>query len=50
MKKSVFATSQWAIKKSKLAILVPTRDLLHSAHALCLTEIVKLNTMNGIDT
>jgi hypothetical protein len=50
MKKSVFATSQWSIKKSKLAILVPTRDLLHSAHALCLTEIVKLNTMNGLDT
>jgi hypothetical protein len=50
MKKSVFATSQWSIKKSKLAILVPTRDLLHSAHALCLTEIVKLNTMNDIDT
>lgn len=50
MKKSVFATSQWSIKKSKIAILVPTRDLLHSAHALCLTEIVKLNTMNGLDT
>jgi hypothetical protein len=50
MKKSVFATSQWSIKKSKLAILVPTRDLLHSAHAQCLTEIVKLNTMNGLDT
>jgi hypothetical protein len=50
MKKSVFATSQWSIKKNKLAILVPTRDLLHSAHALCLTEIVKLNTMNGLDT
>lgn len=50
MKKSVFATSQWSIKKNKLAILIPTRDLLHSAHAQCLTEIVKLNTMNGIDT
>ena len=50
MKKSVFDSSKWTIKKSKLAILIPTRDFLHSAHAQCLTEIVKLNTMNGLDT
>jgi len=50
MKKSVFDSSKWIIKKSKLAILIPTRDFLHSAHAQCLTEIVKLNIMNGLDT
>ena len=49
-KKSVFTSSKWSLKKSKLAILVPCRDTLHSAFALCLAEMVKLNTMNNIDT
>ena len=50
MKKSVFSSSKWSLKKSKLAVLVPCRDTLHSAFAMCLTEMVKLNTMNGLDT
>ena len=50
MKKSVFATSKWSLKKSKLAILIPCRDTLHSAHAFALVELMKLNTMNNIDT
>lgn len=50
MKKSVFASSQWSIKKSKLAVLIPCRDTLHSAHAHCLASMVKLNTTNGLDT
>ena len=50
MSKSVFASSKWSLKKSKLAVLVPCRDTLHSAFAMCLTELVKLNTMNNIDT
>jgi hypothetical protein len=50
MSKSVFASSQWSLKKSKLAVLVPCRDTLHSGFAQCLTELVKLNTMNNIDT
>lgn len=50
MKKSVFETTKWSIKKSKLAILVPCRDLLHSVHALSLIEMMKLNTMHNIDT
>lgn len=49
-KKSVFSSSKWSIKKSKLAILIPCRDMCHSAHAFSLAELVKLNTMNGIDT
>jgi hypothetical protein len=50
MKKSVFASSQWSLKKSKLAVLVPCRDMLHAAFSKCLVELVKLNTMNNIDT
>jgi hypothetical protein len=50
MTKSVFATSKWSLKKNKLAVLVPCRDTLHSAFAMCLTEMVKLNTMNSLDT
>jgi len=50
MTKSVFASSKWSLKKSKLAVLVPCRDTLHSAFAMCLTELVKLNTMNNLDT
>ena len=50
MTKSVFASTQWEIKKSKLAVCVPTRDTMHSAHALCLVELIKFNTMNNIDT
>ncbi len=51
MKKgSVFSSSQWSTKKGKLAVCIPTRDLLHSHHALSLAEMVKFNTMNNIDT
>jgi len=49
-KKSVFSTTSWTSKKGKLAVCIPTRDTLHSAHALCLAEMMKLNTMNNIDT
>jgi hypothetical protein len=49
-KKSVFTSSSWTTKKGKLAVLIPCRDTLHSAHALCLAEMIKLNTMNDIDT
>jgi hypothetical protein len=49
-KKSVFSTSQWSSKKGKLAICIPCRDTLHSAHAMSLVELVKFNTMNSIDT
>lgn len=49
-KKSVFSSSKWSNKKGKLAVCIPTRDTLHSAHALSLAELVKFNTMNDIDT
>ena len=50
MSKSVFTSSQWSLKKSKLAVLSPTRDHVHAAFSKCMIELVKLNTMNGIDT
>lgn len=49
-KKSVFSTTQWSTKRSKLAVLIPCRDQLHSAHAMSLAEMVKFNTMNDLDT
>jgi hypothetical protein len=49
-KQSVFSSSSWSSKKGKLAVLIPCRDTLHSAHALALVEMVKFNTMNNIDT
>jgi len=48
--KSVFSTSKWSTKKGKLAVCIPCRDTLHSAHAMSLIELVKFNTMNNIDT
>ncbi len=49
-KKSVFSSSQWSNKIEKLAVLIPCRDTLHSAHAMSLAEMVKFNTMNDLDT
>lgn len=48
--KSVFSLSRWSNKKGKLAVCIPCRDTLHSAHAMSLAELVKFNTMNDIDT
>jgi hypothetical protein len=50
MSKSVFASTQWSIKQTKLAICIPCRDTLHSAHALSLSNLVKFNTLNNIDS
>lgn len=50
MKKTIFSSTQWSIRKTKLAVCIPCRDTLHSIHALCLSEMMKINTMNNIDT
>lgn len=47
---SVFSSSSWGNKKVKLSILIPCRDLLHSAHAYSLVELVKFNIQQGINT
>lgn len=49
-KTSVFSASKWSNKIDKLAVLIPCRDTLYSAHAMSLVEMVKFNTMNDIDT
>ena len=49
-KNSVFSSSKWSTKKGKIAVCIPTRDTLHSAHAMSLLEMVKFNTMNDLDT
>lgn len=49
-KSSVFSSTSWSNKKGKLAVCIPCRDTLHSAHAMSLIELVKFNTMNDIDT
>lgn len=50
MNKSVFGSSQWSLKKSKLAVLVPARDMIHTAFSKCVGELIKINTQNNIDT
>jgi hypothetical protein len=47
---SIFSTSFRVDKKPNLSILIPCRDLMHSAHALSVIDLVKFNTMQGIDT
>ena len=47
---SVFSSTSWSNKKGKLAVCIPCRDTLHSAHAMSLVELVKFNTMNDMDT
>jgi len=50
MNKSIFNTNKWSIKKTKLAILVPTRDMIHAATAMSLANLIKFNTLRGIDS
>ena len=49
MKKSIHSGTQWTSKPTKLAILVPTRDTLHSHFAYCLTQLVKTTSEVGVD-
>jgi hypothetical protein len=50
MSKSLYDSSAWNKRARKLAILIPTRDTLHSLFALSLSNMVKTNTQLGIDT
>jgi hypothetical protein len=49
MKKSIKNSSLWDVKPIKLAILVPTRDMVHSHFAYSLTQLVKTTSESGID-
>ena len=47
--KSIQNSSIWDAKPIKLAILVPTRDMVHSHFAYSLTQLVKTTSETGID-
>jgi len=49
-KKSVFSATKWKKQGGKLAVLIPCRDNVYSAHAMGVIELVKYNTLNDIDT
>ena len=49
MKNSIRRSSMWSGEKVKLAILVPTRDMVYTNFAYCLNQLVKTTTEIGID-
>lgn len=50
MSKSIQNSSLWYSKPTKLAVLVPTRDTVHSQFAYCLAQLIKTTSEAGIDT
>lgn len=50
MTKSLFDTTSWGIQTPSVAILVPTRDVLHTHFAYSLTQLIKTSTEAGIET
>jgi len=50
MSKSIQNSSIWNSKPTKMAILVPTRDTVHSQFAYCLAQLIKTTSEVGIDT
>jgi hypothetical protein len=50
MSKSFYNSSIWDGKTCKLAILVPTRDMVHSHFSYCLAQLMKTTSEMGIDT
>ncbi len=50
MSKSIQNSSLWDSKPTKLAVLVPTRDTVHSQFAYCLAQLIKTTSETGIDT
>jgi hypothetical protein len=50
MKNSLNNSSIWVAKPIKLAILVPTRDMVHAHFAYSLAQLVKTTSEVGIDT
>ena len=39
MKKTIFNSSLWEGKPTKLSILVPTRDMVHAQFSYCLAQL-----------
>lgn len=49
MKKNYYELSAWDNKKTKVAILVPTRDIVYAQFAYALQQLVKISSLSGID-
>jgi hypothetical protein len=49
MSKNIFDGSAWKTKPTKLIILVPCRDTVHTLFAMSLTELIKTCVLTGID-
>lgn len=49
MSKNIFDTAAWKKQSTKLVILVPCRDTVHSLFTMSLTELVKTCVLTGID-
>jgi hypothetical protein len=49
MKHSILDSTLWGTTKQKIAVLVPTRDLVHSHFSYSLTQMVKFSTQMGLD-
>ena len=48
--KTKLDTSIWDNQPSKVAIVVPTRDTVHSPFAYCLTQLIKTSESAGVET
>ena len=49
MNKTIFNDSRWGVRNTKLAILVPTRDMIHSHFSYSLTQLYATTREMGID-
>lgn len=49
MKKSLYKASLWNSKPFKVSVLVPTRDMVHTQFAYCLSQMIKTSNEAGLD-
>lgn len=49
MSKSLYNSTIWGAKQTKLSILVPTRDMVHSQFSYCLSQLTKTLAELNID-
>lgn len=50
MIKSNFNRSVWDSKQTKLSILVPTREMMHSQFSYCLAQLLRTTSEVNLDT
>jgi hypothetical protein len=49
MKKSIYDTTLWESQPKKIAILVPTKDVVYSHFSFSLANIIKTSVQSGLD-